>query len=59
MIDQLIRSKLFKLIPDKRKQCTDTKNVVAPASELAPKRCKLKIATETASELEKSMPDKG
>ena len=35
------------------------KKVIAPASDDAPKKCKLNIASDTADEVEKSAPDNG
>ncbi len=34
-------------------------NVIAPASDEAPRKCRLKIAKETAEDVEKSAPDRG
>ena len=65
----IIKSKLKILItiksqfnedkPEFLHNCNVAKNVIAPASEEAPRKCKLKIANETADDVEKSAPDNG
>lgn len=58
-IAQLKRQKLSIFIPAFLASCNETKNVIAPNSELKPKTCRNKIAKETDGELEKSIPVSG
>ena len=56
---QLTKSSAIVEIPLTRARTRVAKKVTAPASELRPKRCRLKIAIEIASDDEKSIPVRG
>ena len=46
-------------MPEFLHNCKVEMNVIAPASDEAPRKCRLKIAKETAEDVEKSAPDRG
>ena len=58
-IDQIIKSQFKLLIPEFRLNWRVAKKVIAPASDEAPKKCKLRIAKDTAADVEKSAPERG
>ena len=58
-IDQIIKSQFKLLIPEFRLNWRVAKKVIAPASDEAPKKCKLRIAKDTVADVEKSAPERG
>lgn len=58
-IDHEMRQKLSTLIPALFAKCSDTRNVIAPNSELNPSTCRNNTAILTAADELKSIPVSG